>query len=162
MRSKMAHQRFSSTLLTLLLLVLAACASTVQGASPTSVSCAGADCAAGPGVSGVHLFVEPEAKEAPILAAIRGATRSIWIEMYHFTNLDVIYALEDAAHRGVETRVLLEMNTYSGGDVSPRLLSAKLTAAGVHVRPANSAFTYTHAKFMLIDGATAYIMKCAC
>jgi phosphatidylserine/phosphatidylglycerophosphate/cardiolipin synthase-like enzyme len=111
-------------------------------------------------VSGVQLFVEPQAKEAPVLTAIRGATHSIWIEMYLFTNLDVIYALEDAAHRGVETRVLLEMNPYGGGDVSPRLLSEKLTAAGVAVRPANPAFTFTHAKFMLVDGATAYIMTC--
>jgi phosphatidylserine/phosphatidylglycerophosphate/cardiolipin synthase-like enzyme len=61
-------------------------------------------------VSGVHLFFEPEAKETPVLAAIRGATHSIWIEMYLLTNLDVIHALEDAAHRGVETRLLLEMN----------------------------------------------------
>ena len=91
-------------------------------------------------MSGVQLFVEPQAKEAPVLAALRGATHSIWIEMYLFTNLDVIYALEDAAHRGVETRVLLEMNPYGGGDVSPRLLSEKLTAAGVQVRPANPAF----------------------
>jgi phosphatidylserine/phosphatidylglycerophosphate/cardiolipin synthase-like enzyme len=113
-------------------------------------------------VSGVQLFVEPEAKEAPVLAAIRGATHSIWIEMYLFTNLDVVCALEDAAHRGVETRVLLEMNPYGSGDVSPRLLSEKLTATGVQVRPTNPAFTYTHAKFMLVDGATAYIMECAC
>lgn len=111
-------------------------------------------------MSGVHLFVEPQAKEAPVLAAIRSATHSIWIEMYLFTNTDVVYALEDAAHRGVETRVLLEMNPYGGGDVSPRLLSEKLAAAGVAVRPANPAFTFTHAKFMLIDGATAYIMTC--
>jgi len=81
--------------------------------------------------------------------------------MYLFTNTDVVYALEDAAHRGVETRVLLEMNPYGGGDVSPRLLSKKLSAAGVSVRPANPAFTFTHAKFMLIDGATAYIMECS-
>jgi hypothetical protein len=54
----------------------------------------------------------------------------------------------------VETRVLLEMNPYGGGDVSPRLLSEKLTATGVTVRQANPAFSFTHAKFMLVDGAT--------
>jgi len=109
-------------------------------------------------VSGVHLFVEPQAKGAPVLAAIRGATRSIWIEMYLLTNCDVIYALEDAAHRGVETRVLLEMTPYGGSDVSPHLLSEKLTAAGVTVRPSNPAFTFTHAKTLLVDGSAAYIM----
>jgi cardiolipin synthase A/B len=148
--------------LMLLMVLLAACASTAQRPSPIASLCAGGDCAAGSGVRGVQLFVEPQAKEAPVLAAIRGATHSIWIEMYLFTKLDVVYALEDAAHRGVEIRVLLEMSPYGGGDVSPRLLSEKLTAAGIMVRPANPAFTFTHAKFMLVDGATAYIMKCAC
>jgi hypothetical protein len=79
--------------------------------------------------------------------------------MYLLTNTDVIYALEDPAHRGVETRVLLEMNRYRGGDVSPRLLSQKLIAAGVSVRPANPAFTFTQAKSLLIAGATAYSME---
>jgi cardiolipin synthase len=146
--------------LMLLMVLLAACASTAQRPSPISSPCAGGDCAAGSGVSGVQLFVEPQAKEAPVLTAIRGATHSIWIEMYLITNLDVVYALEHAAHRGVETRVLLEMNPYGGGDVSPRLLSEKLTAAGVAVRQANPAFTLTHAKFMFVDSATAYIMTC--
>src|SRR5690349_5239976 len=48
-----------------LLLALAACASTAQRPSPNSSPCAGGDCAAGSGVSGVQLFVEPQAKEAP-------------------------------------------------------------------------------------------------
>jgi cardiolipin synthase A/B len=158
------NQRGASALLraclAFLLLTLAACASITQRASPASAPCAGGDCVAGPGVSGVYVFVEPEAKAAPVLAAIRGATRSIWIEMYLLTNLDVIHALEDAAHRSVETRVLLEMNPYGASDVSPRLLSEELTAAGVQVRPANPTYTFTHAKTMLIDGATAYIMTC--
>jgi cardiolipin synthase len=142
------------------LLALAACASTVQRAAPTSAPCQGADCAAGPGVSGVQLFVEPEARAVPVLAAIRGASHSIWIEMYLLTNLDVIDALEDASRCGVETRILLEMNPYGAGDVSPQILSEKLTAAGVQVRPANPVFTFTHDKLMVFDNATAYIMEC--
>jgi cardiolipin synthase len=160
MRASVAYRRHARPCLVFLCLLLAACASTAQRASPTGAPCVGAGCAAGPGVSGVHLFFEPEPKETPVLAAIRGATHSIWIEMYLLTNLDVIYALEDAAHRGVETRLLLEMNPYGGSDVRPRVLSDELTATGVQVRPANPAFTYTHAKLMLIDGATSYIMTC--
>jgi hypothetical protein len=50
------------------------------------------------------------------------------------------------------------MNPYGGGAVSPRLLSEKLAAAGASVRPTNPAFTVIHAKVMLSDDATAYIM----
>jgi phosphatidylserine/phosphatidylglycerophosphate/cardiolipin synthase-like enzyme len=159
MTSMLAQPGFSGALMALLL-ILTACATTAHRPSPISSPCAGGDCSAGPGVNGVHLFVEPQVKEAPILSAIRSATRSIWMEIYLLTNTDVIYALEDAAHRGVETRVLLEMNPSGGGDVSPCLLGEELTAAGVSVRPANPTFTFTHAKFMLVDGATAYIMEC--
>ncbi|HEX3272765.1 MAG TPA: hypothetical protein VHR15_19125 [Ktedonobacterales bacterium] len=81
MRSGVAHQWLSGALLALLLLGLAACASTAQRPSSISSPCAGGDCAAGSGVSGVQLFVEPKAKEAPVLAAIRGAAHSIWIEL---------------------------------------------------------------------------------
>jgi phosphatidylserine/phosphatidylglycerophosphate/cardiolipin synthase-like enzyme len=119
----MAYRRFSHAFLAFLLLILAVCASTTQRPAPVSSPSAGSDCGAGPGISGVQFFVEPQAQAAPVLAAIRGATHSIWIEMYLFTNLDVIYALEDAAHRGVDSRVLLEMNPYGDGDVSSRLLS---------------------------------------
>lgn len=122
--------------------------------STTGGSCVAATCAA----QSVSVFVEPDAGTAPVLQAIHSATRSIWIEVYLFTDRTVIHALESAAAHGVDVRVLLEAHPYGGGDVQAARLLEELQAAGVHAEPASPAFTYTHAKLMLIDQATAYIM----
>ena len=64
----------------------------------------------GAGATGLQVFVEPEAGETPVLHAIEGAQRSVWVEVYLLTDRNVINALEDAANRGVDVRVLLELN----------------------------------------------------
>jgi hypothetical protein len=89
MRSRTAQPRFFGALAPLL--VLGARATTAQRPSSISSPCAGGACAAGLGANGVDLLVEPPAKEAPVLSAVRSAACSIWIEMYLFTNLDVVY-----------------------------------------------------------------------
>ncbi len=71
-------------------------------------TCVGESCAPGPGVTGVRLFVEPEAGAKPVTDAIAAAVHSVWVEVYLLTDARVIAALEDARHRGVDVRVMLE------------------------------------------------------
>lgn len=110
------------------------------------------------GAVGVTIFVEPQAGEAPVLQAIRGAQSSVWVEVYLLTDRNVIYALEDAAQRGVDVRVLLDLNPYGVGTTTPQETLRELQAAGVRAEGANPAFHYTHEKAMIVDGATLYIM----
>jgi phosphatidylserine/phosphatidylglycerophosphate/cardiolipin synthase-like enzyme len=158
---------------TIILAVIAGCASTT-GQSDVSLSggtatptatigkalsgglCVSPDCAA----RDVRAFVEPDAGVTPITRGVSGATRSIWVEVYLLTDRTVIHALEDAASRGVDVRVMLEAHQYGGGDVQAARMLEELRAAGVHAESASPAFTYTHAKIMLIDSATAYILTC--
>lgn len=125
-------------------------------ATPATASavCAAASCAA----RAIQVFVEPDAGEAPILSAISGARVSIWAEVYLLTDRTVIRALEDAAHRGVDVRVLLEAHPFGSGDVSAARTLEELQAAGVSARPANPVFRYTHEKALVVDAATAYIL----
>ena len=123
--------------------------------APTGV-CVVAGCAA----SNVTVFVEPDAGVTPVLQAIRSASQSVWVEVYLMTDYDIIHALEDAAHRGVDVRVLLEMHPYGGGSVSAAQTQAELSAAGAQVEASDPAFRYTHEKAMIIDGSTAFIMTC--
>jgi cardiolipin synthase A/B len=139
--------------------VIAGCGA-APAQSPASSGCMGPDCVAGPGASAVRVFVEPAARAAPLLSAIAGANTSIWLEVYLLTDTSVVHALEEAASRGVDVRVLLETVPFGDSGVAPQMTLAKLTAAGVHARPADPAYHYTHAKAMVVDGATAYIMTC--
>ncbi len=74
------------------------------------------------------------------------------------TDRTVIRALEDAVHRGVDVRVLLEAHPFGSGDVSAARTLEELQAAGVSARPANPVFRYTHEKALVVDAATAYIL----
>lgn len=135
-----------------------ACAGGTSTVTPASspVVCVTATCAA----PHVQVFVEPDAGEAPIVHAIQGATRSVWVEVYILTDRSVINALEEAAGRGVDVRVLLEPHPFGGSDVSAQQVMEELNAASVKAHPSDPAYHYTHEKALVVDGATAYILTC--
>jgi phosphatidylserine/phosphatidylglycerophosphate/cardiolipin synthase-like enzyme len=110
-------------------------------------------------VRSVSVFVEPDAGEKPLLGAIEGATRSIWVEVYLLTDNNILRALGDVAGRGMDVRVLLETHPYGEGSVSPQQTLDKLNAAGVKAPAAAPAYHYTHEKARIVDGATAYILE---
>lgn len=106
----------------------------------------------------LHLFVEPDAGESVILDAINTAHHSIWLEMYLLTDTSIIQALENAAHRKLDVRVMLEPTPYGGGSSQDVLDELKM--AGITTKTTSPAFTLTHEKGMVIDGNTAFIMSC--
>ncbi len=148
-------------------MTLGACAapsassSGATGGSATG-QCAGAGCGAVPAgagaTSGLSVFVEPAAGETPVLHAIEGAQRSVWAEIYLLTDRNVINALEDAANRGVDVRVLLELSPYGSGSTGPQETLQELQAAGVKAEGADPAYHYTHEKVIIVDGATLEIL----
>jgi cardiolipin synthase len=120
-------------------------------------TCSG-DCTAGSGAQGIQLYVEPDAGDSVITSAIDGAQKSVWVEMYLLTDRKIISALEEASHRGVDTRVMLETHPYGSGSVAPTETMNRLSAAGVQTKATSPSFSLTHEKGMVIDGKTAYIM----
>jgi cardiolipin synthase A/B len=125
------------------------------GSSTGSSSCQ-SNCVVGSGAHGVRVFVEPDAGEQVITNAISSAQKSIWLEIYLLSDRYVIRALEDAANRGLDVRVMLEPHPFGGG--SPARTIDQLTAAGIKVQDTNPTFALTHEKGMIIDGTAAYIM----
>ncbi len=105
---------------------------------------------------GLQVFVEPAAGEQVILDAINNARQSVWLEMYLLTDKNIIQALENAAGRHLEVRVMLEPKPFGGGSPQPTLDALK--AAGASVETTNPSFQLTHEKGLIIDGSTAFIM----
>ncbi len=140
----------------LLCILLAGCTISLPQPGNVSVSCQG-NCTTGPGVQGVQAYVEPDAGEHPITDAINAAQKSIWLEIYILTDRNVIRALEEAANRGVDVRVMLEPHPFGGGG-SPARTMDQLRAAGAKVQESNPSFALTHEKGMIIDNSTVYIM----
>jgi cardiolipin synthase len=112
----------------------------------------------GPGVRGVQVFVEPDAGTKVITNAIDNAKKSVLLEVYLLTNKDVLQALEEAAHRSLDVRVMLEEHPFGGGNVSPQQTIDRLNAAGVQAKGANPEYSLSHIKTMLVDSQTAYVM----
>jgi cardiolipin synthase len=115
------------------------------------------NCASGAGVQGVRVYVEPDDGEQVITGAIKSASRSVWLEIYILSDRNVIRALEEAANRGLDVRVMLEPHPFGGGSSAPRTLD-ELKAAGVKAQYTSPDFKLTHEKGMIIDGSTVYIM----
>lgn len=155
--------------LMLALVLLAGCQASVGGYAPGSGTSGGpgatATAAAAPvcartscGATGVQVFVEPDAGATPILHAIEGANASLAVEVYLLTDRSIINALEDAAARGVDVRVMLDPHPYGFSAVSVQQTIEELAASGVHAQASDPAYYYTHAKFLLVDGATLYVL----
>lgn len=108
-------------------------------------------------VNDLTVQVMPSDRGASILDAIRTAKTSVHVEMYLLTNDDVIAALRTAKQAGRDVKVVLNKDFPQGGNGNLKAFNA-LTAGGVPVVYAPPAFTFTHAKTMVIDGTSGWIM----
>ncbi|HEY6408333.1 MAG TPA: phospholipase D-like domain-containing protein, partial [Ktedonobacteraceae bacterium] len=137
-----------------LCILLAGCGINLPASS--NATCQG-NCTTGPGVQGVQVYVEPDAGEHPITDAISSAKKSVWVEMYILSDRNVMRALEEAANRGIDVRVMLEPHPFGGGG-SPARTMDQLRAAGAKVEESSPSFALTHEKGMIIDNTTVFIM----
>jgi phosphatidylserine/phosphatidylglycerophosphate/cardiolipin synthase-like enzyme len=87
--------------------------------------------------------------ESEIISLIRGAEKSIDIEMYVFSNSRLRDELSYAAERGISVRVILESRLDGGQNEK---MTDFLLSHGVFVRWASLSYKLTHSKFMIIDG----------
>jgi cardiolipin synthase len=102
------------------------------------------------------LIVLPDDSVQPILDAIDGATKSLRIKMFIFTDPSLLDAVIAAHRRGVNVRIMLNPKRRSGVSENDES-RAKLEAAGIEVRDSNPAFDLTHEKSMVIDDKTAFV-----
>jgi cardiolipin synthase len=102
------------------------------------------------------LIVLPDDSVQPILDAIDGATKSLRIKMFIFTDPTLLDAVIAAHRRGVNVRVMLNPKRRSGVSENDESRS-KLEAAGIEVRDSNPAFDLTHEKSMVVDDKTAFV-----
>ena len=102
------------------------------------------------------LIVMPDDTAKPILDAINGATKSLRVKMFIFSDPDVLAAVIAAKKRGLKVRVMLNPARRDGE--SENTASRKqLEAGGVEVLDSNPAYDVTHEKSMVVDDATAFV-----
>jgi cardiolipin synthase len=102
------------------------------------------------------LVVLPDDSAKPILDAVNGATKSLRIKMFIFSDPGLLQAVIDAQHRGVKVRVMLNPSRRSG-EAENEETRKTLTAAHVDVIDSNPAFDVTHEKSMVVDDRLAFV-----
>jgi phosphatidylserine/phosphatidylglycerophosphate/cardiolipin synthase-like enzyme len=102
------------------------------------------------------LIVLPDDSAQPILDAIDGASKTLRIKMFVFTDPSLLNAVIAAHRRGVEVRIMLNPKRRNG--VSENEESRRqLEAAGIEVRDSSPFYDLTHEKSMVIDDRVAFI-----
>jgi phosphatidylserine/phosphatidylglycerophosphate/cardiolipin synthase-like enzyme len=102
------------------------------------------------------LIILPDDSARPVLDAIRGATRSLRIKMFVFSDLELLEAVIAAQRRRVKVRVMLNPARRSG-EVENEETRARLVEGGVEVLDSNPAFGLTHEKSMVVDDSLAFV-----
>src|SRR5271156_3526440 len=102
------------------------------------------------------VIVMPDDTSKPILDAINGATKSLRVKMFIFSDPSLLKAVIDAKRRGVDVRVMLNP-ARRDGESENKESHKKLTAGGVTVKDSNPDYDVTHEKSMVVDDQTAFV-----
>jgi cardiolipin synthase A/B len=102
------------------------------------------------------LIVLPDDSAKPILTAIEGASHTLRVKMFVFSDSTLLKAVVDAKRRGVKVRVMLNPARRNGEHDNDATRKA-LERAEIQVKDANPAFDLTHEKSMVIDDETAFV-----
>ncbi|MGN6108977.1 MAG: phospholipase D-like domain-containing protein [Kofleriaceae bacterium] len=150
-----------SVALSLTLLAAAACGGGSQTGDDQPPSDAAPDAIEGIGCTPTspravapEAFVGPTGLQQRLTQLIDGAQRSLDVQMYLFTVSGLADRVIAAHQRGVAVRVLFDPD--HDGNITTR---NRLTSAGVPNRDAPSLYSFSHAKYLVIDGTTAVIMS---
>ena len=102
------------------------------------------------------LIVMPDDTPKPMLDAIDGATKSIRVKMFVFSDEAFLKAVLAARKRGVAVRVMLNAARRSGESDNAET-ERKLKAGGVSVIASSPDYDVTHEKSMIVDDETAFV-----
>jgi cardiolipin synthase A/B len=102
------------------------------------------------------LIVMPDDTAKPILDAINGATKSLRVKMFLFSDPSLLKAVIAARQRGVKVRVMLNP-ARRDGESENKESRKQLEAGGVEVIDSNPEYDVTHEKSMVVDDTAAFV-----
>ncbi|NHJ88108.1 MAG: hypothetical protein FK734_21765 [Asgard group archaeon] len=110
------------------------------------------------GVNKVTCFVGPDSAYDLIMASLDAASTSFYLEVYTLSSEPLVNRLIAANDRGVDVQVSLSHDRVSSyEDDYTEEAAYRLDQAGVIVTWCSSSFTYTHAKFWIVDSLETFV-----
>jgi cardiolipin synthase len=86
-----------------------------------------------------------------LITSIQHAKHRVWIEIYTWTDSSLLDAVIQAKKRNIDIRVILEGSVYGTPTINNKIYYALKNAEIPVVYADNYRYTFTHAKFFLID-----------
>ncbi|MHA1127237.1 MAG: phospholipase D-like domain-containing protein [Candidatus Heimdallarchaeota archaeon] len=110
------------------------------------------------GVSTVTCFVGPDSAYEVIMESLNNSITSFYLEVYTLSSEPLVNRLVAAADRGVDVQVSLSDDRVSSyEDDYTEEAAYRLDQAGVVVTWTSSSFTFTHAKFWIVDSQETFV-----
>lgn len=106
----------------------------------------------------LSIFVQPGAGEEPIVEAIGQAKKEVLVEVYLFSDNELLTALEEAHSRGISVRVMIEEQPFGGGNIN-KTTAKRLLEKGVPFKWTNPTFALTHQKSIVVDREMVFILN---
>jgi phosphatidylserine/phosphatidylglycerophosphate/cardiolipin synthase-like enzyme len=142
-------------------LVLGTACNATNSADDTAIDARGPDAPDGTGCTTTtprtqvpETFVGPSGWQTRLDALIDGAQTQIDVQMYLFTITGFANKIVAAKQRGVAVRVILDPDEAGNANVTPIF-----TQGGVAWKNSTPIYTYSHAKYLIIDHTAAVIMS---
>lgn len=110
------------------------------------------------GTTNITTFVGPDNAYEVVLSSIKNAQTSFYLEVYTLSSEPLVNELIRAHNRGVDVVVQLSddrVNSYE--DDYTEEAAWRLYDAGIDVYWTSSSFTFTHAKFWIVDSQQAFV-----
>ena len=121
----------------------------------------GAPASANPTVSvgAQALCVVTPSDEARSLVAedILSARKSVLVECYLISDPTIVEALQSARLHGCDVRVIMEETPFGGFSMN-KTVRNQLRSSGIDANWGNRIYSFTHAKYVVIDDSVAWIM----
>lgn len=97
----------------------------------------------------------PDNGHTALVASLNNARSSIWMQIYHLTDPEIIQALIAAKAKGVDVQIIMDAKSLQ----SPAYASVmeQLTKGNVPVTKSSAAFSITHSKSFCIDQKYVFI-----
>ncbi len=88
---------------------------------------------------------------------ISTAHSSVFVECYLISDPVIVEALRSARSHGCDVRILMEESPYGGFSMNDTVRN-KFRSAGIDTNWGNRIYSFTHAKFVVIDSTIAWVM----
>src|SRR5450830_1847115 len=124
----------------------------LRGAAPASVTPV-----VSLGAEALCVVTPSEQVRSLVVDDILNARKSVLAECYLISDPSIVQALQTAKLHGCDVRVLMEEAPFGGFSMNQTVRN-ELRSAGIDANWGNRVYSFTHAKYIVIDEVMAWIM----